>query len=106
MGMRDKVDKRLSDFEDEPTEKYFLEIFDKKINANKFWRLYIFGSFVLRHWGRHGSTGQQMTEYCYGEWYAYEYAQKLLEKKRKKGYKEEADVMTRMVRDFNDEDFE
>jgi len=102
-----KVNKTLADFVDqEPIKKMLLEVFDRAANIKKFYHVYVFDNFVLRHWWRHNTNGRQMTENCYRKRDALSYAKRIINKKRDKGYKDEADMMTRMVRDFDDEDFE
>jgi len=97
----------MSEFEGQvPSFQRKLEIFDKKSNANKFWRIYVYGDYMVRHWGRHDTKGQQSTHKFSGSWWAESEAQDAADKKIRKGYKKEAGVLERMVRSFDDEDLE
>jgi len=76
------------------------EIFDPKTNANKFWRIYVFGAHVVRHHGRHGSKGLFTVHRAYAGWQAESNAAELANKKWSKGYRKEASVLDRFAREF------
>jgi len=91
----------LADFEGQSstfTRTY--EVFDPKTNANKFWRVYVFGAYVVRHHGRHGSKGLFTVHKGYGNWEAERYAAKIANKKWGDGYRKEASVLDRFAREF------
>lgn len=93
--------KTLSDFEgQEPSFTKSYEIFDPKKNANKFWRIYVFGPYVVRHHGRHGSKGLFTVHKAYSDWAARSEAQDIAQKKYDKGYRPEASVLDRFAREF------
>lgn len=102
-----KTNKTLADFADQqPIYKVELEIFDTKANHNKFWRCYIFSTpgvgmshFVVRHWGRNGTKGQQMVESFYGKYEAQDSAERLTAEKRAKGYRAEASPLDKIIRE-------
>lgn len=91
----------LADFDGQTasfTKTY--EIFDPKKNANKFWRIYVFGAYVVRHHGRHGSKGLFTVHKAYANWQAEGNAAELAQKKYSKGYRPEASVLDRFAREF------
>jgi len=99
-----KTNKTLADFADlQPIKKVELEIFDPEVNANKFWRIYIYSVapnyYVARHWGRNGSKGQQMVEGFYSQYAAIESFTKLVDQKEDKGYRPEASPLDKIVRE-------
>ena len=99
-----KTNKTLADFADlQPIKKVELEIFDPEVNANKFWRIYIYSVapnyYVARHWGRNGSKGQQMVEGFYSQYAAIESFTKLVDQKESKGYRPEASPLDKIVRE-------
>lgn len=90
----------LADFEgQEPSYSEKYEIFDPKKNANKFWHIYVFGAFIVRHHGRHGSKGLFTVHECYSDWSARSEAEDFAIKKHKKGYRDEASFLDRFVRE-------
>lgn len=96
-----KLDRKMADFEgQEPSLTADLEIHDKSENHNKFWHIRVYGTIVVRHWGRHGTKGQQMAEDHYDTYSARLAARNLLNEKRAKGYTAEASVLDRFARDF------
>lgn len=97
-----KVRKDPSDFEDQkPDYEKRLEIFDRKSNTNKFWRIWVYGCFVVRHWGRHGTKGQWGVWWASSSYYATEVAVDLFISKNRKGYRPEASVLDRIVREID-----
>jgi predicted DNA-binding WGR domain protein len=93
--------KTLADFEgQEPSfsEKY--EIFDPKKNANKFWHIYAFGQFIVRHHGRHGSKGLFTVHKTHSDWSARHEAREIAQKKYDKGYRDEANFLDRFAREI------
>lgn len=100
MALSKVTDRTPESFEDqEPSFEEKLEIFDPKVNANKFWHIRVFGCFVVRHWGRHGSKGQFKVEKGSSDYDAQRQAEKLADKKRDKGYEDEASVLERVARE-------
>ena len=90
----------LADFEDQEssfTKTY--EVWDPKKNSNKYWRVYVFGRFIVRHHGRHGSKGLFTVHKCLYDWEACAEARLFAEKKYDKGYQDEASVLDRFVRE-------
>jgi predicted DNA-binding WGR domain protein len=91
----------MADFEGQEssfTRTY--EVFDKKKNANKFWRIYVFGAYVVRHHGRHGSKGLYTVHRAYAAWQARGNAAEIADKKYSTGYRPEASVLDRFAREF------
>lgn len=98
--MPSRINKKLSDFEgQEPSVSFDLEYFDKSENVNKFWRIRVFGCVVVRHWGRHGTKGQQMAEHYGWEREARSAARHLASEKQAKGYTAEVSVLDRFARE-------
>lgn len=96
-----KVNKTMADFDgQEPSYQAKLEFFDKTANHNKFWRVSVYGHVVVRHWGRHGTKGQQMAENKSWDREAISYARDLTSEKRSKGYEDEKSVLDRFVREI------
>lgn len=99
--MATKINKKMSDFEgQEPSLSLDLEYYDKAENHNKFWRIRVYGPIVIRHWGRHGTKGQQMAENYTWDREARSAARDLANEKRSKGYTAEASVLDRFAREF------
>jgi predicted DNA-binding WGR domain protein len=100
-----KTNKILADFaEIEPLRRSELEIYDPKANHNKFWRCYIYKpgdgyTYVVRHWGRNGTKGQQMAESFGWEHMGTETFRKLVDEKEDKGYRPEASTLDKIVRE-------
>jgi predicted DNA-binding WGR domain protein len=101
-----KTNKMLADFAElQPIQKVTLEIFDPKANHNKFWRCYLYLEvasstyYVVRHWGRNGSKGQEMAESFYSNYSARDSYDKLVNEKERKGYKPEASPLDKIVRE-------
>lgn len=95
-----KVNKKLEDFDgQEPSYAVDLDYYDKEENRNKFWRVRVFGRFVVRQWGRHGTKGQQMCEDHHYDFAAKAVARNLEMEKRNKGYRPEASVLDRFARE-------
>lgn len=92
----------LADFEGQEssyTEKY--EVFDPKRNANKYWRIYVFGVYIVRHHGRHGSKGLHTVHECLFDWEARSNARLMAEKKYEDGgYRDEATFLDRFAREI------
>jgi len=84
----------------EPSFEVRLEIFDKWKNHNKFWHLVVHDNFVVRHWGRHGSKGQWSVHRAWNSWGAKTAAEDLVQQKRRKGYKPQANVLDRFAREI------
>jgi predicted DNA-binding WGR domain protein len=96
-----KVNNSPADFEGlDPNYERRLEIFDRKKNHNKFWRIWVYGQYVVRHWGRHGTKGQHSVHRAWNEWGAKSAAQDLYYKKSDKGYRPEVGVLDRIVREI------
>jgi predicted DNA-binding WGR domain protein len=99
--MGTKVNKKLADFEgQDPAYKADLEYHDPSENHNKFWHVRVYGRFVVRHWGRHGTKGQQMCEDCGWDREAVSAARDMANKKRSEGYTEEVSVLDRFAREI------
>ena len=71
----------------EPDYEAKLDFHDPRKNSNKFWHIRVYGNHIVRHWGRHGSKGQQSCHRTWSEWGAKSAAQDLEDQKRNKGYK-------------------
>lgn len=101
MATLTKTNKSPSDFEgQEPDYTEKLEFFDRGANKNKFWHVAVYGSYVVRHWGRHGAKGQTAVHLAYSKWDAREEADKLYWKKKDKGYiKDNTTVLDRLARE-------
>jgi len=95
----------LSKFEgQEPDYQERLDFFDREANKNKFWSIRVYGKYIVRHWGRHGSKGQTAVHQhrCGESWAAREQAYLLYRQKINKGYiKDETTVLDRIVREIN-----
>lgn len=97
-----KVTKDPADFENEDSEfEKRLEVFDKKANTNKFWRIWVYGRYVVRHWGRHGTKGQWAVHQALSPFQAREHAWDLYDKKYNKGYRKEAELLDRIAREIS-----
>jgi len=98
-----KVSKSPSDFDgQEPEYDERLDFFDRSSNKNKFWHIRVFGEFVVRNYGRHGTNGQTVVHQAYDGWYARHEADKLYWKKKDKGYvKDTTTILDRMVREID-----
>lgn len=97
-----KTDKKPEDFEgQEPDYDVRLEMYDKRRNHNKFWHIRVFGRYVVREWGRHGSKGQASVHSAWNKWGAEEAAYDLVRQKRTKGYvKDTTTVLDHMAREI------
>lgn len=92
--------KTLADFEGQTssfTRTY--EVWDPKKNTNKFWRIYVFGSYVVRHHGRHGSKGLFTVHKGYANFEAESKAAGLANKKWSDGYRLEVSFLDRFARE-------
>lgn len=98
-----KVAKSPSDFDgQEPDYDERLDFFDRASNKNKFWHIKVFGKFIVRNYGRHGSKGQTVVHSTYDGWIARQEAYRLYWQKKDKGYvKDETTVLDRMVREID-----
>jgi predicted DNA-binding WGR domain protein len=97
-----KISKTFADFKDvKPDYEERLELFEKGENHNKFYRLAVYGKVVVRHWGRHGSNGQQMAEEFYSDWEAMGEGRDLVRLKKNKGYGPEASLLDVVAREVN-----
>jgi predicted DNA-binding WGR domain protein len=96
-----KVTNNLSRFDGlEPSYDERLDFFDKTQNKNKFWHIRVFGEFIVRNYGRHGTNGQTVVHQAYSTWDAKEEADKLYWKKKDKGYvKDTTTILDRLVRE-------
>ena len=101
-----KSSKTLADFAElQPIRKIQLEIFDPTANHNKFWRCYVYldvasmEHYVVRHWGRNGSNGQQMVEGFHSKYTAMDSYDRLVNEKERKGYRPEASPLDKIVRE-------
>ena len=101
MSTLTKTNKSHEDFEgQEPSFEAHLEIFDKRKNHNKFWHITVYGNHVVRHWGRHGTKGQWSVHRTWNEWGSKSAAEDLVQQKRLKGYKREANILDRFAREI------
>lgn len=57
----------------------------------------------IRRWGKWGTEGQTKVINHYSLWSAVESAKKQLKKKRKKGYRDPVDALTRLAHQIGDE---
>jgi len=98
-----KTDKKPSEFDGmEPDYEKRLEVFDRKTNTNKFWRVWVYGEFVVRHWGRHGTKGQKAVHSAWNEWGAKTAALFLVDQRIwNKNYKDEAGILDRFAREVS-----
>lgn len=95
-----KTNKKPSDFESEtPDFEVKLELFDRASNHNKFWYIAVYGRFIVRQWGRHGTKGQSSVHHAWSNWDARSSADALISQKQEKGYKPEANVLDRFARE-------
>ena len=101
MSKLTKTTKTLSDFEgQEPDWEDKLELFNVESNKNKFWHIWTYSSYVVRHWGRHGSKGQTAVHRAYTQWEAKREAKRLYWQKRDKGYiPDNTTVLDRLARE-------
>jgi len=91
----------LADFKDQASSFAWAgEVFDQKKNANKFWRIYVFGAYMVRHHGRHGSKGLFTVHLAFADHEARFSAARIADKKYDEGYREEASVLDRFAREF------
>lgn len=67
--------------------------------SNKFWRIYVFGSYVVRHHGRHGSKGLFTVHKGYANFEAESKAAGLANKKWSDGYRLEVSFLDRFARE-------
>lgn len=97
-----KTAKKPEDFEgEEPTHEARLEMYDKRKNHNKFWRIRVYGRYIVREWGRHGSKGQSSVHSAWNAWGAQEAFYDLKRQKRNKGYVEDqTTVLDHMAREI------
>lgn len=96
-----KTNKSPSEFEGlQPDHSARLELFDKRKNHNKFWHIFVYDRFVVRHWGRHGSKGQWSVHEAWNRWGAREAGLDLIRQKAAKGYKVEVGVLDRFAREI------
>lgn len=97
----DKSDKDASFFADqEPDWEVKLEMYDPRKNHNKFWHIRVYGTYVVRHWGRHGSKGQTSVHYTWSRTAAKRAAQELAWAKEDKGYEpDNTTILDRMARE-------
>ena len=93
-----KTNKSISDFEgQEPDYEAKLEFYDTSKNHNKYWHIQVYGYYVVRRWGRHGSKGQTSVHHGYGSRYE---AESLVQKKRDKGYtNDRTTILDRLARE-------
>jgi len=68
--------------------------------SNKYWHIFVYGRYVVRHYGRHGGRGQWTVHSAYSEWSAKDQAADLYWQKRNKGYTAEASVLDRFAREI------
>lgn len=95
-----KTNKNPDDFaEQTPDYEVKLELFDRVENHNKFWHCAVYGTYVVRHWGRHGTKGQSSVHMAYSNYAAKEEARKLTSEKRGKGYEPEKSLLDRFARE-------
>jgi len=96
-----KVNKDPSEFDgQEPDYDEKLEFYDSRRNHNKFWHIRVYGRFVVRHFGRHGTKGQTQVHRAYSSWNAREQADKLYWQKKDKGYvKDQTTILDRLARE-------
>lgn len=96
----DKINKSPSDFAgQEPDFDERLDYYDPKNNHNKFWHIQVYGRYVVRRWGRHGSKGQSSVHSAPSCYHARDEANKLYWQKRDKGYvKDQTTVLDHIAR--------
>lgn len=101
MSKLTKVNKSHSEFEGEtPDYHEKLELFDPSNNNNKFWHIWVYGRFIVRNYGRHGTNGQTVVHRAYSSWDARQEADKLYWQKKDKGYtKDETTILDRLARE-------
>ena len=96
-----KVSKDPAEFEGmEPSYSHKLEVFDPKSNTNKFWHIEVYGQYVVRHHGRHGTKGLWTIHKAWNEWGAQCAATDLYDQKYYKGYRPEVSVLDRIAREI------
>jgi predicted DNA-binding WGR domain protein len=95
------ADKTHEDFADlTPDYEKRSEVFDRRSNTNKFWRIWVYGCYVVRHHGRHGTKGLWTIHKVWNEWGAQNAAEDLYYKKYNKGYRPEVSVLDRIAREI------
>lgn len=82
-----KSTKSPSDFAGmEPDFESRLELYDTGKNHNKFWHIWVYGCFVVRNYGRHGTKGQWTVHQTGDLFFSLAEAKRLLMQKYGKGY--------------------
>ena len=101
MSKLTKSAKTLADFDgQDPDYAEKLELHDPGENKNKFWHVWVYGDYVVRHFGRHGTNGRLVVHQADSSWDAREEADKLYWKKKDKGYvKDETTILDRLARE-------
>lgn len=80
-----------------------LDYYDPSNNNNKFWHIQVFGRFIVRNFGRHGTDGQTQVHSAWNEWGAESAAIELRAKKQKKGYvKDQTTVLDHIARKMDE----
>jgi len=96
-----KSAKKHTEFEgQEASYSEKLELYDPSNNNNKFWHIWVYGEYVVRNYGRHGSRGQWTVHLAYSSWDARQEADKLYWKKKDKGYiADNTTILDRLARE-------
>jgi predicted DNA-binding WGR domain protein len=96
-----KVNKSHTEFEDqEPGYGKKLELYDPSKNSNKFWHIWVYGPYVVRWRGKHGTKGQWYVHRAESWWRARDAAHALVRAKAEKGYvKDTTTVLDRLARE-------
>lgn len=92
--------KKITEFDgQDPSYDERLDYYAPSNNNNKFWHIRVFGRYVVRQFGRHGTKGQVQVHEAYSSWDAREQADKLYWQKKDKGYtKNQTTVLDQLTR--------
>lgn len=99
-SLKKRPDLKAEAFEDQkPDYEARLDYYDRAKNNNKFWHIQVFGTIVVRRYGRNGYRGQSLVEEAPSAFAAKNFAKDMEDEKRKSGYQTDPSLLEKIARE-------
>lgn len=101
MKLKARPDLTLEGFEDQkPDQEIRLDKYDRTANNNnKFWYCQVFGTIVVRRWGRNGTKGGHKVEEAPTAYAAKNFAKTMESEKLDEGYRPDPSLLEKLARE-------
>lgn len=103
-SLKKRPDLSWESFEDQtPDLELRLDKYDRAENSNKFWYLKVFGTLIVRRWGRNGTRGQGQVHEAPSAYAAKNFAKTMEDEKKSDGYTNDPSLLEKIAREAVDD---